>query len=54
MERTKVEREIENIRKEMHDAYINGQEYENILKISQRLDKMLNLLTSQDKGNYRL
>ncbi|WP_406944149.1 Spo0E family sporulation regulatory protein-aspartic acid phosphatase [Halobacillus sp. SY10] len=41
-----LEERIEAVRQEMYDAYLNGADDDEVLKISQKLDKLLNQLQS--------
>ncbi|REJ09084.1 aspartyl-phosphate phosphatase Spo0E family protein [Halobacillus trueperi] len=41
-----LEEKIESVRQEMYDAYLNGADDDDVLHISQKLDKLLNQLHS--------
>ncbi|WP_406945739.1 Spo0E family sporulation regulatory protein-aspartic acid phosphatase [Halobacillus sp. SY10] len=43
---SQLEKKIESVRQEMYEAYINEADYEEVLNISQRLDKLLNQLSA--------
>ncbi|MCA0970218.1 aspartyl-phosphate phosphatase Spo0E family protein [Halobacillus litoralis] len=44
MTHVSLEKEIEDIRSEMYHAHLNDHKYEDVLKISQKLDQALNRL----------
>ncbi|WP_143414458.1 aspartyl-phosphate phosphatase Spo0E family protein [Halobacillus massiliensis] len=44
-----VEAKIEELRMKMYEAYNQGMEYEEVIKISQELDHLLNQLDSMKK-----
>lgn len=39
-----LKKQIEEKRQKMYDAYLNGSNYNNVVKISQELDALLNRL----------
>ncbi|MGR9049746.1 Spo0E family sporulation regulatory protein-aspartic acid phosphatase [Halobacillus faecis] len=43
---SRLEEIIESVRQEMYDAYTNGADDQEVLNISQKLDKLLNQLHS--------
>ncbi|MBX0356062.1 aspartyl-phosphate phosphatase Spo0E family protein [Halobacillus sp. Nhm2S1] len=43
---SKLEEKIESVRHELYDAYLSGADDEEVLYISQKLDKLLNQLHS--------
>ncbi|MCT2535252.1 aspartyl-phosphate phosphatase Spo0E family protein [Aquibacillus koreensis] len=42
-----LEKRIEEVRAHMYEAYAQNVNYENVLEISQELDRLLNKLTTQ-------
>ncbi|WP_431804548.1 Spo0E family sporulation regulatory protein-aspartic acid phosphatase [Halobacillus andaensis] len=41
-----LRKQIEEKRQKMYDAYLNGSNYNNVVKISQELDALLNRLNN--------
>ncbi|MGP4061486.1 aspartyl-phosphate phosphatase Spo0E family protein [Halobacillus sp. H74] len=41
-----LKKQIEEKRQKMYDAYLNGSDYNNVVKLSQELDSLLNRLSS--------
>ncbi|RWZ58232.1 aspartyl-phosphate phosphatase Spo0E family protein [Halobacillus fulvus] len=39
-----IEKQIEDVRSKMYDAYLEGDSYTEVLELSQRLDELLNKL----------
>ncbi|MFG6147716.1 Spo0E family sporulation regulatory protein-aspartic acid phosphatase [Halobacillus sp. B23F22_1] len=44
MKQNHLENEIENMRKQLYEAYLNGCEYSHLLQLSQKLDDLMNQL----------